>query len=427
MSAIEGFVPRDVIRCFNAYLDFCYIARASSFTQSTLDLLVNALERFWEHRRVFQHMGVRDPTPAGFSLPRQHAMAHYRRHIENFGAPNGLCSSITESKHITAVKRPWRRSSRYNAINQIMQTNRRAEKLTAARAHFTSRGMLDMPTWQPRIPHPVPSDDDEDQSGEAEEDTIYNEVFLAQTHGTSTISPSPRTTLSTAMIAPNYPHSLHGLGQKIGHPNLPDLVRKYLLEQAHPDGDAGTDPSPTQPPCINVSHADHLKVFHSARAVFCAPSNPSTTTGMYHETIRATPTWNRGEISGPRYDCIFVSNDSGSEESSMSDLQVARVLMFFSFTFDDEEHQCALVHWYSIFGDQPDPDNGMWVVTPEYFGGAQNLSVIHVDSIFRAAHLLPIFDTAPLPRTLNYTTTLDSFQGFYVNKYIDYHAYETVV
>jgi len=56
-----------------------------------------------------------------------------------------------------------------------------------------------------------------------------------------------------------------------------------------------------------------------------------------------------------------------------------------------------------------------------------NVSVIHVDSIFRAAHLLPIFDTNPLPRTLNYTLTLDSFRGFYVNNYIDYHAYETVL
>lgn len=111
----------------------------------------------------------------------------------------------------------------------------------------------------------------------------------------------------------------------------------------------------------------------------------------------------------------------------MSGLLVARVLMFFSFTFDDELHQCALIHWFSIHGDQPDPDNGMWTVTPDYFGSARNLSVIHIDTIFRAAHLLPIFDTTPLPRTLNYTATLDSFQGFYVNKYIDYHAHETVV
>ena len=148
---------------------------------------------------------------------------------------------------------------------------------------------------------------------------------------------------------------------------------------------------------------------------------------MCHETIRATPAWNRGEIPGPRYDCVFVSNGENSE-SNMSGLLVARVLLLFSFVINEEQHhQCALIHWFSLFGDQPDPDNGMWVVTPDYFGNAPSLSVIHVDSIFRAAHLLPIFNNAPLPRTLNYTSTLDSFRGFYVNKYIDYHAYETVV
>ena len=111
----------------------------------------------------------------------------------------------------------------------------------------------------------------------------------------------------------------------------------------------------------------------------------------------------------------------------MSGLLVDRVLLFFSFTINEEPHQCALVHWFTIFGDQPDPDNGMWVVTPDYLGNAPSLSVIHIDTIFCAAHLLPIFDQNPLPRTLNYTSTLDSFSGFYVNKYIDYHAYETVV
>ena len=146
MSAIEGFIPCDVVRCFHAYLDFCYIAHMSIFTRSTLDRLDEALKRFHIYCVIFQQLGVQDSTPSGFSLPRQHAMVHYWQHIENFGAPNGLCSSITESKHITAVKRPWHRSSHYNAINQIMLTNQQMEKLAAARIHFTLQGLLRIPT-----------------------------------------------------------------------------------------------------------------------------------------------------------------------------------------------------------------------------------------------------------------------------------------
>ncbi|KAG1751047.1 hypothetical protein EDB19DRAFT_1268490 [Suillus lakei] len=65
--------------------------------------LQDALDRFHQYRKVFKTTGVR----LTFSLPRQHSLQHYARMIRLFGAPNGLCSSITESKHIKAVKEPW--------------------------------------------------------------------------------------------------------------------------------------------------------------------------------------------------------------------------------------------------------------------------------------------------------------------------------
>jgi len=63
--------------------------------------------------------------------------------IHAFGAPNGICSSLTESKHITAVKKPWRRSSRYEALSQMLLINQHLDKLAAACVDFASRGMLD--------------------------------------------------------------------------------------------------------------------------------------------------------------------------------------------------------------------------------------------------------------------------------------------
>ena len=105
--------------------------------------------------------------------------------------------------------------------------------------------------------------------------------------------------LIVSIIAPNYPHSFHGLGHKIGHPHLPNLIQRYLFEKAHPDDNPETNNSPTRPPQIYVSHADHIKVFHLAHAIFCALSNLSATTSMYHETIRATPFWNQGKIPRP--------------------------------------------------------------------------------------------------------------------------------
>ena len=123
-----------------AFLEFCYIARHDIIMEKTLADLEDALSRFHEHRVVFQEEGIREK---GFSLPRQHSTNHYAEMIRLFGAPNGVCSSITESKHIKAVKEPWRRSNCHNPLKQILLTNQRLDKLKAARIDFTQRGMLE--------------------------------------------------------------------------------------------------------------------------------------------------------------------------------------------------------------------------------------------------------------------------------------------
>ncbi|KIK75247.1 hypothetical protein PAXRUDRAFT_83720, partial [Paxillus rubicundulus Ve08.2h10] len=90
------------------------------------------------YREVFKTTGMR----FDFALPRQHSLCHYIHHIRSFGAPNGLCSSITESKHIKAVKELWQRSNHFEALGQMLLTNQCLDKLTAARVDFESHGML---------------------------------------------------------------------------------------------------------------------------------------------------------------------------------------------------------------------------------------------------------------------------------------------
>lgn len=128
-----------MVQCIAALLDFAYIARRPTHDADSLTSLGEALERFHDLRTVFQEVGVRLNN---FSLPRQHALIHYTRGIKLFGSPNGLCSSITESKHIDAVKRTWRASSRNNPLQQMLLMNDRALKISSARSDFGHRGML---------------------------------------------------------------------------------------------------------------------------------------------------------------------------------------------------------------------------------------------------------------------------------------------
>lgn len=127
-----------MVRALRAFLDFCYLARRNVLDTNSIKAMEDALERFHKYRVVFQDCGIR----SNFNLPRQHSLMHYVQSIRLFGAPNGLCSSITESKHIKAVKKPWRRSNRYEALGQMLLTNQRTDKLMAADADFRARGML---------------------------------------------------------------------------------------------------------------------------------------------------------------------------------------------------------------------------------------------------------------------------------------------
>jgi hypothetical protein len=62
-----------------------------------------------------------------------------------FAAPNGLCSSITELKHIKAVKDPWQWSSKNNALGQMILCNQHLDKLATSWVDFAMQGMLNGP------------------------------------------------------------------------------------------------------------------------------------------------------------------------------------------------------------------------------------------------------------------------------------------
>ena len=68
---------------------------------------------------------------------------------------------------------------------------------------------------------------------------------------------------------------------------------------------------------------------------------------------------------------------------------------------------------------------GMWVVEPDFNAdGSPLVSVIHLDCILRAAHLIGVCSSDFLPKELSFHHSLDAFLSFYVNKFIDHHAFE---
>ncbi|GLB41297.1 hypothetical protein LshimejAT787_0905120 [Lyophyllum shimeji] len=344
LAAIHGHVPAWMTRAVAALIDFCYLVRRSTIDEDALASIQDALSRFHHYREVFRNTGVR---PEGFSLPRQHSLTHYPFLITQFGAPNGICSSITESKHIKAVKRPYRRSNKNKPLGQMLVTNQRLDKLAAARVFFNSHNMLSGPgspviaalrqldLSQTTAPQPPPSlrtlsaqpllppDPLETRdSGEVDGPRSMSEIVLAKTY------------------VRKVPSNIHALAAHVKQPDLPELASRFLYNQLHPDADIPATQLPRhQLPVINSK----VRIFNSARAVFYAPSDLSGVGGMRHERIRAARSWYGG---APRYDCVFVGK---SDEAGFRGLHVARVFLLFSFIHDGVAY----------------PYTGMWMVEPD--------------------------------------------------------------
>ncbi|KAF7965884.1 hypothetical protein HWV62_41018 [Athelia sp. TMB] len=397
LAAIDGLVPDQVVCAVRAWIEFCYLARRDIHDTPSLNKMDAVLKEFHEHREIFVQLGIR----ADFNLPRQHSARHWTKLIREFGAPNGLCTSITESKHIHAVKKPWRRSSRYKALQQMLYINQRMDKLSAARIDFVRRGMLEPPK---RSRNSVTADKavaaqslDLDDGGPVEGRGILAEVQLAPT-------------LSHHKL------EVGDLVEILAQEDLGSLLREFLFFQLHPDADSLA---------LNTlpSFHERLSVHPSALAFFHAPSDLCGTEGITSERIRAVPSW-QGEMG--RYDCVYV--ETNADAPGMLGLDVAQVKAFLSFTHRSISYSCALVSWFSKIGDKPDDTTCMWMLQGDFHdqdNTQRRCSVISVDSILRAAHIMPIFGGGLTPKGLSPAHTLTTiFRGWYINKFIDHHAFE---
>ena len=123
--------------------------------------------------------------------------------------------------------------------------------------------------------------------------------------------------------------------------------------------------------------------------------------------------------------------DDNADPSSVHgflDLEVAQAHLFFFFVHKGVKYPCALVHWFSHPSDVPSNIIGMYTLEPDHNHNGQPVTaVIHLDTVFRAAHLLPISHIHPvLLKHQHFEQTLDLFSELYINQYIDHHAFKSV-
>jgi hypothetical protein len=222
------------------------------------------------------------------------------------------------------------------------------------------------------------------------------------------------------LSVPKLPRHLPELSDHLSLPSLPEHISRFLYEQTHPDHDFDEYPLDIIPLQDCPVYSGKIYVYSSAVAVYYAPSDLSGIGGMYRERIRSVESWQGGP---ERRDCIFVEHNP--DAPGFRGLHVARVQHFFKIKYQSITYPCALVAWFSAIGENPCSDTGMWMVNPDIdHQGHWEMSVIHIDTILRGAHLIGIAGKHSIPRQLQHTDSLNAFRAFYVNKYIDHHAHE---
>ena len=50
-------------------------------------------------------------------------------------------------------------------------------------------------------------------------------------------------------------------------------------------------------------------------------------------------------------------------------------------------------------------------------------AVVLLDTILCPVHLIPVYGADPVPTNFHFADSLDTFQAYYVNKYIDHHSH----
>lgn len=200
-----------------------------------------------------------------------------------------------------------------------------------------------------------------------------------------------------------------------------ELIRRYLRADLFPGVDAPEDAVPLDD-CPWIHPTTSLAIHRSATATYYAPSELSLPGGMRSDTIRCAPNWfNRH----PRYDTVLVQ--VGPEDAPLHGMAVGRVRALFGFDEDFVRHDCALVEWFDVPDEEPDPVTGMWILEPEFRFGRRAADVIPLNSIVRACHLIGYCGNSRIPIDFDFTHTLDAFHRFYLNPYIDYHMHELLV
>lgn len=152
IGVMHGLVPDRVLKVVIAVIDFIYYARLPVHTDTSLQLLDDALERFHQLKEVFVEFGVR----THFNINKIHSMVHYSESIRQLGAADGYNTETPERLHIEFAKRAYKATNRHDFFEQMTVYLERRERVAKFDAYL--RWSIPEYALRERIPRGVHED-----------------------------------------------------------------------------------------------------------------------------------------------------------------------------------------------------------------------------------------------------------------------------
>ncbi|KAG8710887.1 hypothetical protein FRC11_004010 [Ceratobasidium sp. 423] len=381
IGVMHGLVPDRVVKTVLAVIDFIYYARLPVHTDTTLQLLDEALARFHQFKDVFVELGIRKD----FNINKIHSMVHYSESIRQMGTADGYNTETPERLHIEFAKRAYKATNRRDFFAQMTIYLERRERI----AKFDLYLRWAIPEYAESL----------QTQRDVYEDPMAPGWQLART------SPIPPVPIS---ILPRV-YGIHDF--------------KYYMDEFFED---------YAMPLV-FSSSDKLTVFPKATQII----NDAFTTGLV-DRVHASPVPSASGSHGS-FDTVLIRKAEQSRGQvpnrltyGMSDHRVGRVRLIFKLPSHYGFHD-PLVYIQRFDGpSRRDPlvEVNMYGIKrkrhTQHYGERYVEEVIPLAWIRRTCHLIPQFgrpEDTPLV-DMSPPDPLELFDNFFINSYFDLHLFQ---
>ncbi|KAI0056853.1 hypothetical protein BV25DRAFT_1872634 [Artomyces pyxidatus] len=400
LGCLVGKAPAGAVRAARAMLDFLHIAQYKSHTDETFAYLQTALDEFHADKDIFLQLSAR--AGGNFNLPKLHSLQHYIDSIREFGATDNYNTETTERMHIDFAKEAYRATNKKDYIEQMTWWLQRREKVAMFAVHV--RWRLQEMNAGPRPSRIKPAK----RLGRIRP---AKPAPLPTRPGLSLAKAPTVRNISLSSLPQNYQATLFvpALQMFLARHYNPAELRPASLRRL-------ADNIPITFPNIDIWHRIKFKIANLQ--------------------VDDAPDYACAAVAEPgRFDTVLV-NEDGAAETGVTGLRVGRLRLVFQLPIRFQQtlsaqHRntpapghLAYIEWFSRFTDKDD-DHRMYPVSHPRQPDASTVEIVEVDSIHRNCQLMPKFG-ARVDRAWTSENVLDRCLHFFVNNFLDNHAYQSI-